>query len=113
MPLNKVKENIDASEKVAVKGRIVKRRNVECVGHRNLRMLKSKIFDGTSTMTLWDNEIDSISEGKAYILSNVNVKMNNMVKVLSTTQKTLLFDILWIQERLSENIGVYTYIPGM
>ncbi len=95
VPLNEVKENIDAGEKVAVKGRIVKGRNVERVGHRNLRMLKSTIFDGTSTLflTLWENEIDSVSEGKVYILSNVNVKMNDMVKVLSTTQKTLITEL--------------------
>ena len=82
VPLNEVKENIQAGEKVAVKGRIKKGSNVERVGARNLQMLKSTIFDGTSTLflTLWENEIDSISEDRVYILSNVNVKVNDLVK---------------------------------
>lgn len=93
--LHEVKENIPAGEKVAVKGRIKKGSNVQLVGARNLRMLKSAIFDGTSTLflTLWENEIDSVSDDRLYILSNVNVKMNDLVKTLSTTQQTIFSEV--------------------
>ena len=45
-------------------------------------MLKSVIFDGTDILylTLWENEIASVSEGTVYVVSNVNVRMNDLVK---------------------------------
>ena len=93
--LNEVRRSIEIGEKVTVKGRIKKGENPECVGARNLQMLRSVIFDGTDNLyiTLWESEIESVSEGTVYVVSNVNVKMNDLVKILSTTPQTIFTEV--------------------
>ena len=93
--LNEVRRSIEIGEKVTIKGRIKKGENLECVGARNLQMLRSVIFDGTDNLyiTLWESEIESVSEGTVYVVSNVNVKMNDLVKILSTTPQTIFTEV--------------------
>ena len=80
---------------MTVKGRIKKGEKTERVGARNLQMLKSVIFDGTDNIyiTLWENEIKSVSEGTVYVVNNVNVRMNDLVKMLSTTPQTTFLEV--------------------
>ena len=82
--LNEVRCTVEIGEKVTVKGRIKKGEKAELVGARKLQMLKSVIFDGSDNLylTLWENEITSVSEGTVYVISNVNVRMNELVKML-------------------------------
>lgn len=89
--LKEVKETVEAGEKVCVKGKIKKGQTVDSAGQKGLRMLKSTITDGTSTLflTLWENEIDSVQDSKVYIIDEVRVNFSYLTKTLSTTQKSV------------------------
>ncbi len=89
MPLDEVKENVEPGEKSRVKGKKKKGNRVESVGNKGLRMLKSTITDGTSTLhlTLWENEIDSVLDNKVYIIDDVRVSISYVTKALTITQK--------------------------
>ena len=52
VPLGEVKEKVEAGKKICVKGKIKKGNRVESVGNKGLRMLKSTITDGRSTLHL-------------------------------------------------------------
>ncbi|CAB4005005.1 Hypothetical predicted protein [Paramuricea clavata] len=91
VPLKEVKEKIEAGEKIRVKGKIKKGSKVESVGNRGLRMLKSTITDGTSTMflTIWESEIDAIQDSKVYIIDDVKVNFSYVTKTLTTTKNSV------------------------
>ncbi|CAB3984358.1 Hypothetical predicted protein [Paramuricea clavata] len=91
VPLKEVKEKIEADEKIRVKGKIKKGSKVESVGNRGLRMLKSTITDGTSTMflTIWESEIDAIQDSKVYIIDDVKVNSSYVTKTLTTTKNSV------------------------
>ncbi|CAB4006621.1 Hypothetical predicted protein [Paramuricea clavata] len=91
VPLKEVKEKIEAGEKIRVKVKIKKGSKVESVGNRGLRMLKSTITDGTSTifLTIWESEIDAIQDSKVYIIDDVKVNFSYVTKTLTTTKNSV------------------------
>ena len=108
--LDEVRRTVEIGEKVTVKGRIKKGGKTELVGARKLQMLKSVIFDGTDNLylTLWENEITSVSEGTVYVISNVNVRMNELVKMLSTTPQTIFSEVDDdVLEELDDSVAIH------
>ena len=88
--LNNVEQKIEPGAMVRMKGKIKKGSTVESGGNRGLRMLKSTITDGTTTMflTLWEKEIDSVQDSKVYMIDDVRLSFSYM-KTLTTTQKSV------------------------
>ena len=95
VPLDEVRHSIETGEKITVKGRIKKGEKPERVGARKLQMFKSVIFNGKDNLylTLWENEIESIYEGTVYVVSNIIVRMNDLVKMLSAMPQTIISEV--------------------
>ena len=101
--LNEVRRTVNIGKKLTVKGRIKKGEKAELVGAQKLQMLKSMIFDRSDNLylTLWENEITSVSEGTVNVISSVNVRMTNWLECFQPRHKQFFLKLMMMYWRCS------------
>ncbi|KAK3729897.1 hypothetical protein QZH41_010715, partial [Actinostola sp. cb2023] len=94
MTLKDIDKDVQPMQLVGhIQGKIRKTKPAEIVGNdKKFKLMKAAINDNSNTMIilLWEDNIDKITSGTPYKLSNIRVKIQDGQKVLSTTTDTTI-----------------------